>query len=68
MLRNSNLISMLSLARAKIVEEGGDVSYGKLVYPFPKILLDAWHSPNNEIFYTIELSSGFVTRNITVAA
>lgn len=39
MLENSNLISKLSLTRAKIVEEGGDVSYGKLVYPFPKILL-----------------------------
>ncbi|KAK9299124.1 hypothetical protein QLX08_007744 [Tetragonisca angustula] len=58
----------LPLTRAKIVEEGGNLTYRRLVYPFPKVLLDARHSPINEIFYTIQLLSGFVAHNITVAA
>ncbi|KAK1131447.1 hypothetical protein K0M31_017731 [Melipona bicolor] len=58
----------LPLTRAKIVEEGGNLTYRRLVYPFPKVLLDARHSPINEIFYTIQLCSGFVAHNITVAA
>ena len=58
----------LPLTRAKIVEEGGNLTYRRLVYPFPKVLLDARHSPINEIFYTIQLFSGFVAHNITVAA
>ncbi|KAG6804456.1 hypothetical protein HZU73_00378 [Apis mellifera caucasica] len=58
----------LPLTRAKIVEEGGNLTYRRLVYPFPKVLLDARHSPINEICYTIQLLSGFVAHNITVAA
>ena len=58
----------LPLTRAKIVEEAGNLTYRRLVYPFPKILLDARRSPVNEVFYTIQLLSGFVAHNITVAA
>ncbi|XP_053999467.1 odorant receptor 63a-like [Hylaeus anthracinus] len=58
----------LPLTRAKIVEEGGNLTYRRLVYPFPKILLDARRSPINEIFYAIQLCSGFVAHNVTVAA
>ncbi|XP_026668775.1 odorant receptor 85b-like isoform X2 [Ceratina calcarata] len=58
----------LPLTRAKIIEEGGNLTYRRLVYPFPRVLLDVRHSPANEIFYTIQLFSGFVAHNITVAA
>ncbi|XP_076235772.1 uncharacterized protein LOC143180125 [Calliopsis andreniformis] len=58
----------LPLTRAKIVDEDGNLTYRRLVYPFPKILLDARRSPINEVFYTIQLLSGFVAHNITVAA
>lgn len=58
----------LPLTRAKIVDEDGNLTYRRLVYPFPKILLDARCSPINEIFYIIQLLSGFVAHNITVAA
>ncbi|XP_076760451.1 odorant receptor 43a-like [Xylocopa sonorina] len=58
----------LPLTRGKIVEEGGNLTYRRLVYPFPRILLDARRSPINEIFYTIQLLSGFVAHNITVAS
>lgn len=58
----------LPLTGAKIVEEGGNLTYRRLVYPFPKVLLDARRTPINEILYTIQLLSGFVAHNITVAA
>lgn len=58
----------LPLTRAKIVEEGGNLTYRRLVYPFPKALLDARRTPANELLYTIQLLSGFVAHNITVAA
>ncbi|XP_012230133.1 odorant receptor 10-like [Linepithema humile] len=54
--------------RAKIVEEDGNLTYRRLVYPVPKVLVDARRSPINEIFYFIQLLSGFVAHNITVAA
>ncbi|XP_068971245.1 odorant receptor 13a-like [Bombus flavifrons] len=58
----------LPLTRAKIVEEGGNLTYMRLVYPFPRVIADARRSPINEIFYTIQLLSGFVAHDITVAA
>lgn len=58
----------LPLTRAKIVEEGGNLTYMRLVYPFPRVIADARCSPINEIFYTIQLLSGFVAHDITVAA
>ncbi|XP_067214271.1 uncharacterized protein [Linepithema humile] len=56
------------LTRAKIVEEDGNLTYRRLVYPVPKVLADARRSPINKIFYFIQLLSGFVAHNITVAA
>ncbi|KAK1131449.1 hypothetical protein K0M31_017733 [Melipona bicolor] len=58
----------LPLTRPKIVEEGGNLTYTRLVYPFPRILADARRSPVNEIVYTVQLLSGFIAHNITVAA
>ncbi|XP_076760945.1 odorant receptor 43a-like [Xylocopa sonorina] len=58
----------LPFTHGKIVEEGGNLTYRRLVYPFPRILLDARLSPVNEILYTIQLLSGFVAHNITVAS
>ncbi|CAD1473675.1 unnamed protein product, partial [Heterotrigona itama] len=58
----------LPLTRPKIVEEGGNLTYTGLVYPFPRILADARRSPVNEILYTVQLLSGFIAHNITVAA
>ncbi|KAG6804457.1 odorant receptor 19 [Apis mellifera caucasica] len=58
----------LPFTRAKVVEEGGNLTYRRLVYPFPKALLDARRTPANELLYTIQLLSGFVAHNITVAA
>ncbi|KAK2583186.1 hypothetical protein KPH14_009206 [Odynerus spinipes] len=58
----------IPLTRAKIVEEDGNLTYRRLVYPFPKIIIDARRSPINEIFYFLQLLSGFVAHNITVAA
>lgn len=58
----------LPFTRGKIVEEGGNLTYRRLVYPFPKALLDARRTPANELLYTIQLLSGFVAHNITVAA
>ncbi|OAD55465.1 hypothetical protein WN48_04722 [Eufriesea mexicana] len=59
---------VLPLTGAMIVEEGGNLTYWRLVYPFPKLLLDARLSPANEILYTIQLLSGLVAHNVTVAA
>lgn len=59
---------VLPLTRPKIVEEGGNLTYTGLVYPFPRILADARRSPVNEILYTVQLLSGFIAHNITVAA
>ncbi|XP_011645081.1 odorant receptor 85f-like [Pogonomyrmex barbatus] len=56
------------LTRAKIVEEDGNITYRRLVFPVPNVIVDARRSPVNEIFYFIQLFAGFVAHNITVAA
>ncbi|RLU16201.1 ObirOr5-L12 [Ooceraea biroi] len=58
----------LPLTRAKITDEDGNMTYRRLVYPVPKVIVDTRRSPVNEIFYFIQLLSGFVAHNITVAA
>lgn len=56
------------LTRAKIVEEDGNLTYRRLVFPIPNVIVDTRHSPANEIFYIIQLFGGFIAHNITVAA
>lgn len=56
------------LTRAKIVEEDGNLTYRRLVFPVPNVIVDTRRSPVNEIFYFIQLFAGFVAHNITVAA
>lgn len=56
------------LSRSKIIEEEGNVTYRKLVFPVPKAIVDARRSPVNEIFYCIQLLAGIIAHNITVAA
>lgn len=56
------------LTRAKIVEEDGNLTYRRLAFPVPNVIVDARYSPINEIFYFIQLFAGFVAHNITVAA
>lgn len=56
------------LTCAKIVEEDGNLTYRRLVYPVPKVIVDTRRNPVNEIFYFLQLMSGFVAHNITVAA
>lgn len=58
----------LPLTRAKIIDENGNLTYRQLIFPVPKIIVDARRSPINEIFYFIQLLSGLVAHNITVAA
>jgi len=57
----------MPLTRAKIVEQDGNLTYRRLVFPVPKVIVDARRSPINEIFYFIQLFSGLVAHNITVA-
>ncbi|CAK9804348.1 Odorant receptor 43a [Anthophora quadrimaculata] len=59
---------VLPFAEGKIVEEGGNLTYRRLVYPVPQFILDVRYSPVNEIVYTMQILSGFVAHNITVAA
>lgn len=56
------------LTRAKIVDENANLTYRRLVFPVPKVIVDTRRSPVNEIFYFIHLLCGIVTHNITVAA
>lgn len=56
------------LTRAKIVEEDGNLTYRRLVFPVPNVIVDTRRSPVNEIFYFIQLFAGFVAHNVTVAA
>lgn len=56
------------LTRAKIIEEDSNLTYRRLVFPVPSVIVDARRSPINEIFYFIQLFAGFVAHNITVAA
>jgi len=56
------------LTRGKIIEENGNLTYRRLAFPVPSVIVDARHSPINEIFYFIQLFAGFVIHNITVAA
>lgn len=58
----------IPLTRARIVEENGNLTYRRLVFPVPDVIVDARRSPVNEIFYFIQLFAGFVAHNITVAA
>ncbi|KAK9299127.1 hypothetical protein QLX08_007746 [Tetragonisca angustula] len=59
---------VLPLTRPKIVEEGGNLTYTRLVYPFPPTIADARRRPVNEICYAMQILSGFVAHNVTVAA
>lgn len=56
------------LTRTKIVDEDGNLTYRRLVFPVPKVIVDTRRSPINEIFFFIHLMSGIVTHVITVAA
>ncbi|XP_032669658.1 uncharacterized protein LOC116843380 [Odontomachus brunneus] len=56
------------LTRAKIVDENSNLTYRRLVFPVPKVIIDTRRSPINEIFGFIHLLCGIVTHNITVAA
>jgi len=56
------------LTRAKIKEEDTNLTYRRLVFPVPSVIVDARRSPVNEIFYFIQLFAGFIAHNITVAA
>lgn len=56
------------LTRAKIIEEDGNLTYRRLAFPVPSVIVDARRSPINEILYFIQLFGGFVAHNITVAA
>ncbi|XP_012063255.1 PREDICTED: uncharacterized protein LOC105626569 [Atta cephalotes] len=53
---------------AKIKEEDTNFIYRKLMFPVPRVIVDALHSSVNKIFYSILLFSGFIAHNITVAA
>lgn len=59
---------VLPFTLGNIVEEGSNLTYRRLVYPVPKALLDSRRSPANEIFFTVQLLSGLVAHNVTVAA
>ncbi|KAK1131451.1 hypothetical protein K0M31_017735 [Melipona bicolor] len=59
---------VLPLTRPKIVEEGGNLTYTRLVYPFPPTIADARRRPINEICYAMQILSGFIAHNVTVAA
>ncbi|XP_018406422.1 PREDICTED: uncharacterized protein LOC108782615 [Cyphomyrmex costatus] len=56
------------LTRAKIIEEDDNFTYRSLVFPIPSVIVDARHSPVNEIFFSMQLFAGFVAHNITLAA
>ncbi|XP_024876935.1 odorant receptor 85f-like [Temnothorax curvispinosus] len=56
------------LTRAKTVEEDGNLTYRRLVFPVPNVIVDTRRSPVNEIFYFIQLFAGFIIHNITVAS
>ncbi|XP_035737170.1 uncharacterized protein LOC118448245 [Vespa mandarinia] len=57
----------LPMTRQKVFDEEKNITYRSLVYPVPKIVADTRLSPINEIFYVLQLFSGLVAHNITVA-
>ncbi|KAK2583187.1 hypothetical protein KPH14_009207 [Odynerus spinipes] len=57
----------LPMTYPKAVDESRNITYRRLVYPVPKIVADIQVSPVNEIFYILQLLSGLVAHNITVA-
>ncbi|XP_043488581.1 uncharacterized protein LOC122515330, partial [Polistes fuscatus] len=59
---------ILPMAHGRALDEDRNITYTPLVYPVPKIIADTQISPTNEIFYMIQLFSGLVAHNITVAA
>ncbi|XP_011684383.1 PREDICTED: uncharacterized protein LOC105447847 [Wasmannia auropunctata] len=58
----------IPLARGKTVDEDGNLTYRRLVFPIPNVIVDARRSPANEILYFVQLLGGFIAHNITVAA
>ncbi|XP_043488580.1 odorant receptor 45b-like [Polistes fuscatus] len=58
----------LPMAHGRALDEDRNITYRPLVYPIPKIIANYQISPANEIFYLIQLFSGLVAHNITVAA
>lgn len=57
----------LPMTRQKVFDEEKNITYRSLVYPVPMIVADTRLSPINEIFYILQLFSGLVAHNITVA-
>ncbi|KAL0117065.1 hypothetical protein PUN28_010131 [Cardiocondyla obscurior] len=59
---------LVPLTRPKIVEEDGNLTYRRMVFPVPGTIVDTRRSPINEIIYFTQLSAGFISHNVTVAA
>ncbi|KAK2583189.1 hypothetical protein KPH14_009209 [Odynerus spinipes] len=55
-------------ARGTVTEEGSNLTYRPLVYPMAKVIVDARHSPINEILFCIQCVSGFLAHSITAGA
>ncbi|XP_072747239.1 odorant receptor 82a-like isoform X1 [Anoplolepis gracilipes] len=58
----------LPFSHGKITENDGNLTYWPLPFPVARVLIDARHSPINEIFFWLQCLSGFVLHSITASA
>ncbi|XP_072747242.1 uncharacterized protein [Anoplolepis gracilipes] len=58
----------LPFSHGKITENGGNLTYWSLPFPVARVLIDARHSPINEIFFWLQCLTGFVLHSITASA